>query len=570
MLNGTRHTNGNGRKHVTSHATSVDVTRKRRSRRMNPTRVAAIDIGSNSIHMVIVRLYRGGHFEIVDRAKEMVGLGRGTLVRGRLSAEALEAGFRTLAAFAHLARQQDADPILAVATAAVREAENGGDLVLRAWEELGLRVDVITGNEEARLVFEAARHSIDFRGQRPIVVDVGGGSVELIQGIGPRVEWQESLKLGVARLTDRFIRNDPPRKAELAALRAHLKRKLEPAFQRAAKLDPTMMVGTSGTLQNLTAIAVAMREGRAPVSLHNHVLKRDEIVEIAERLSTMRKDERERIPALDRRRVELIIAGAILTEVLFEGFGVKEMRACEWGLREGIILDFVARFPDYADTIARTPDIRRRSVLEMARRFEADEPHARQVAYMALRLFDATRKLHRLGRRERELLEFAALLHDVGLYVSHARHHHHSQYLISHGELLRGFTPDEIGIIAALARFHKGAPVKGSASEMAGLPSSSRELVTTLAGILRVADALDRSHHGVVRNLRVICPNGKRMLVRLDGAGRDVELELWAARRKSELMEKNFGREIDFRVTTSRRRGRAAAYNGSAGLWTPA
>jgi exopolyphosphatase/guanosine-5'-triphosphate,3'-diphosphate pyrophosphatase len=568
MLNGSRHVNGTARRQTNPAAG----TRKPRSRRASPTKVAAIDIGSNSIHMVIVRLYRGGHFEIVDRAKEMVGLGRGTLVNGRLSPEALAAGFRTLAAFTQLARRQGADPILAVATAAVREAENGGDLVLRAWEELGLRIDVITGNEEARLVFEAARHSIDFRGQRPIVVDVGGGSVELIQGVGPRLEWQESLKLGVARLTDRFIRNDPPRKGEIAAMRAHLKRKLEPAFERAARTEPTMMVGTSGTLLNLTAIAVAKREGRAPVSLHNHVLKRDEIIEIADRLSSMRKDERERVPALDRRRVELIIAGAILAEVLFEGFGIKQMRACEWGLREGIILDFLARFPDYAETIARTPDIRRRSVLEMARRFQADEPHARQVAELAMRLFDATRAIHQLGRHERELLEFAALLHDVGLYVSHARHHHHSQYLISHGELLRGFTPEEIGIIAALARFHKGAPPKGLAAELGGLSSSASGLVTAMAAILRVADALDRSHHGVIRNIRVVRQNGKKMLLRLDTAGRDVELELWAARRKSELMEKCFNRELDFRVTTSRRRprGRAGGHAGSVALWNPA
>jgi exopolyphosphatase/guanosine-5'-triphosphate,3'-diphosphate pyrophosphatase len=569
MNNGLRYPGRSARQQLTR-AVGRSTTRKVSSR-SGPTRIAAIDIGSNSIHMAIVRLHRDGHFEVVDRAKEMVGLGRGTLVRGRLSAEAIEAGFRTLAAFTQLARKQGAEPILAVATAAVREAENGGELVLRAWEDLGLRVDVITGSEEARLAFEAARHSIDFRGQRPIVVDVGGGSVEIIMGVGPRIEWQESLKLGVARLTDRFIHSDPPRKSEIAALRAHLERKLESAFERAVRFQPTVMVGTSGTLLNLTAIAVAMREGQAPANLHNHVLRRDEITEIARALSSMRREERERVPALDRRRVDLIVAGSILTETLFNGFGVREMRACEWGLREGIILDFLARFPDYAETIARTPDIRRRSVLEMARRFEADEPHARQVARLALRLFDATRALHHLGRHERELLEYAALLHDVGLYVSHSRHHHHSHYLITHGEMLRGFTPEEVVMIATLARFHKGAPLKGSVAAFGAVPPSARSTVMQLAGILRVADALDRSHHGVVRNLRVRRPGSRRMLIGIDAAGSDAELEIWAARRKSELMAKCFGLELEFRMSTLRNRrvaGRARrAVSHGLGVW---
>jgi exopolyphosphatase/guanosine-5'-triphosphate,3'-diphosphate pyrophosphatase len=523
----------------------------RRGRSAAPTRLAAIDIGSNSIHMVIARIVSGGHFEIVDRAKEMVGLGRGTLVRGHLSKETFEAGFRALATFAQLARREGADPILAVATSSIREASNGGDFVLKAWEELGLRVDVITGLEEARLVFEGARHSIDFRGQRPLVVDVGGGSVEIIQGVGPRIEWQESLKLGVARLTDRFIASDPPRRSELSKLRSYLMRKLESAFKKAQRTAPTMMVGTSGTLLNLTAMAAAMRDGRVPETLHNHLLRREDLRELTARILELGARERAGMPGLDGRRVDLIAAGAVLTETMFEGFEMDEMRACEWGLREGVILDFLARFPDYAETIERLPDIRRRSVLEMARRFEADDEHGRRVAALALRLFDATRGIHGYGRSDREMLEFAALLHDVGLHVSHRRHHYHSQYLIGYSEILRGFTPEEIQAIAALARFHKGALPKLSSPELGELSSSGRERVIGLAAILRVADALDRSHHGIVRAIRV-SRAGSRVVVRIDAEGRDAELELWAAERKSDLWDKFFGHPLEFRLTKSR------------------
>jgi exopolyphosphatase/guanosine-5'-triphosphate,3'-diphosphate pyrophosphatase len=520
-----------------------------RRRTSAPTRLAAIDIGSNSIHMVIARIVSGGHFEIVDRAKEMVGLGRGTLVQGHLSEEAFEAGFKALATFTQLARREGAEPILAVATSSIREASNGGDFVLKAWEELGLRVDVITGLEEARLVFEGARHSIDFRGQRPLVVDVGGGSVEIIQGVGPRIEWQESLKLGVARLTDKFISSDPPRRSELSKLRAHLLRKLENAFKKARRTAPTMMVGTSGTLLNLTAMAAAMRDGRVPETLHNHVLRLEDLRELTARILELGAGERADLLGLDGRRVELIAAGAVLTEVMFEGFEMDEMRACEWGLREGVILDFLARFPGYAEAVVRLPDIRRRSVLEMVRRFEAE--HGPRVASLALRLFDATRAIHGYGRNEREMLEFAALLHDVGLHVSHRRHHYHSQYLIGYSEILRGFTPEEIQGIAALARFHKGALPKLSSPELGELSSSARERVIGLAAILRVADALDRSHHGIVRAIRV-SRAGSRVVVRLDAEGRDGELELWAAERKGDLWEKFFGHPLEFRMMKSR------------------
>jgi exopolyphosphatase/guanosine-5'-triphosphate,3'-diphosphate pyrophosphatase len=511
-----------------------------------PATIAAIDIGSNSIHMVTARLGAGGHFEIVDRAKEMVRLGRGTLTHGSLSAEAMEYGLRTLSTFKQLAERQRAEPILAVATSAVREAANGGEFVLRAWEELGLHIDVITGTEEARLIFEAARHAVDFRGHRPLVVDIGGGSVEVVQGSGPRILWQQSLKLGVARTAERFLHSDPPKASEVAALRDHARRKLAPLFARARRSRPTLMVGTSGTLLNLTAMAAAQRYGKIPALLHNRVLRRSELRELCGLLLARSTEERARMAGLDRRRVDLIAAGAVLAEVLMDGLAMREMRACEWALREGIIVDFLATHPDYADEAEWVPDIRRRSVLRMATRFEVDEPHARHVAALALGLFDASAPIHRLGARERELLEYAALLHDVGLYLSHSKHHRHSHYLITNANL-RGFTAEEIQVIATAARFHKGALPKSTSEEVSETAPEVRDRAIKLAAILRLADSFDRSHHGIVKSFDVVRGDQGVELV-LQTGGDDAELALWAANRKSDLWRKCFDVPLTIRM----------------------
>lgn len=496
--------------------------------------------------MVTARPSAGGHFEIIDRAKEMVRLGRGTLTRGSLSAEAIEYGLRTLATFKRLAERQRAEPILAVATSAIREAANGGEFVLRAWEELGLHIDVITGAEEARLIFEATRHAVDFRGQCPLVVDIGGGSIEVIQATGARIQWQQSLKLGVARMAEQFLPSDPPKAGEVAALRAHLRRELAPLFARARRARPTMMVGTSGTLLNLTAMAAAARDGKVPALLHNRILRRRDLRELCRRLLAQNAAERAKIAGLDRRRADLIAAGAVLAEALMDGLGMREMRACEWALREGIIVDFLATHPGYVEEADWVPDIRRRSVLRMAARFEADERHARHVAALALELFDATAPIHRLAAHARELLEYAALLHDVGLYLSHSKHHRHSHYIITHGKL-RGFTPEEIQTIAAAARFHKGALPRNTSEELAEAAPEIRETAIRLAAILRVADSLDRTHHAIVKHLRVRRGDGVVELV-LETGGDDAGLALWAANRKCDLWQKCFGVPLTIRV----------------------
>jgi exopolyphosphatase/guanosine-5'-triphosphate,3'-diphosphate pyrophosphatase len=309
------------------------------------------------------------------------------------------------------------------------------------------------------------------------------------------------------------------------------------------------MVGTSGTLLTLTAMASAIRDGAPPHKLHNHILERKALAELTTRILESRARERAHIPGLERRRVDLIPAGALLTSILLDGLRCEEMRACEFALREGILLDFIDHHHRDVRAAEHVSSIRRRSVLSMASRFQAEPGHGQQVARLALYLFDATKAIHKLGADARELLEYAALLHDVGLYVSHSGHHRHSHYLITQGEL-RGFDPQELRVIAGVARFHKGAPPKLSSPELEELEPENRKLAVALAAFLRVADGLDRTHHGVVRTLRAGRNNG-RLELWVDSAGRDAELELWAAQRKSELWEKCFGLALYFRAKAS-------------------
>jgi exopolyphosphatase/guanosine-5'-triphosphate,3'-diphosphate pyrophosphatase len=509
-------------------------------------KVAAIDIGSNSIHMVVARIDAHGHFTLLDRAKEMVRLGKGTLAARALSREAMQAGIQTLATFKRLADTQQIDRVVAVATSAVREAKNGGDFIAQIGRELGIHVDLITGREEARLIHLAVSNALDLREGWTVLVDIGGGSVELVLAERGIVKVQESLKLGVLRLAERFFTHEPPARDEVEALEEYLDRQLASFYKRARGIELTRLVGTSGTLLNIAAIALQMDGAPAPERLHAVTLRAKDIQRVRKLIVRSDREERQRLPGLDRRRVDTVVPGVILIDHVMRRLEVPELVTCEWALREGVLLDFVRRHGREIEEIETITDPRRRSVLHLGRRLNFEEGHSQQVARIALALFDQTAERHRLGEREREWLEYAALLHDVGNHIAHSRHHRHSYYLIVHGELL-GFDPKEIGLIAALARYHRKAGPKDDDEELTALPSGMRAAVPPLAALLRVADALDRSHFSVVREVTV-GGRGKDVTIGVRAGGHDAELELWAARRKADIFEQVFGVRVTLQI----------------------
>jgi exopolyphosphatase/guanosine-5'-triphosphate,3'-diphosphate pyrophosphatase len=509
-------------------------------------KIAAIDIGSNSIHMVVARIDAGGHFTLLDRAKEPVRLGRGTLTSRALSAAAMQAGLETLATFKRLADTLQVEKVLSVATSAVRESKNGGDFISQIGRTLGIHVDVITGREEARLIYLAVSNALDLRNETVLLADVGGGSVELVLAEGGSVRMQESLKLGVIRLGERFFTGDRAKRDDLDEAERYLDRQLARVRKAVEPRGPRRLIGTSGTVLNLVAIAHQLEHQEIPERLNAVTVSYKDVAKLRDRLVRMDREERKRLPGLDRRRADLIVPGAVLIEHLMRSLGLRELTACDWALREGVILDFIGRHREEIAESDAIPDPRRRSVLHMARRLQDDLAHAEHVTALALALFDKTAELHELAAAEREWLEYAALLHDVGNHIAHSRHHRHSYYLIVNGELM-GFEPDEIRVIAAIARFHRKGGPKDDSEEMQALPAALRPVVTRLAAILRIADGLDRSHFGLVRDLDVARAGG-HVTVRIDTAGHDAELELWAARRKADLFEATFDTRLILEV----------------------
>ncbi len=509
-------------------------------------RIASIDVGSNSIHMVIAQVESDGRFRVLDRAKEMVRLGR-RMGSGRLSAEAMNAGLRTLAAFRTLAERQGVDRFKAVATSAVREARNGGDFIQRVRDEIGLRVKVIPGREEARLVYLGARHAVDLRGEATLILDAGGGSVEVILVEDDKPAILHSSKIGVARLSELFVDESALGSQGMDRLEHHIAGQLAPILDQVVDRGVRRVIATSGTLLNLIAIAAFQRGEPPDGRINNCVATAEEIVQVRRMLAKMGRDERERLKGLDAKRVDFIVAGAALADYVLRRLDAKEMVACTWSLREGVLLDFIARHRRGIEETERFADVRHRSVARFVRHLGGEEIHGQHVARLALRLFDQLAPDLRLDGEAREWLEFAALLHDVGHHIGHENHQRHSYYLITNGDLL-GFQREELEIIGQVARYHQKGTPKSADAAYAALPGTQRRAVRALCAILRIADGLDRSHYGVVRDVTV-ARRGEKLVLQLRTDGDDAELEIWEARRRAELIEKLLRQEVDFRVS---------------------
>jgi exopolyphosphatase/guanosine-5'-triphosphate,3'-diphosphate pyrophosphatase len=488
-------------------------------------RIAAIDVGTNSLHLIVCRVRPDLSFEVIDREKDMVRLGTGGLDGRALGAAAMAAAVQTLSKFTRIAASQGADEIIAVATSAVRESANGADFVAHVRRTLGLRVKVISGAEEARLIHLAAAYASGI-GKRPaIVIDIGGGSTEITSGTGDRMRTGRSFKLGVIRLTERFVATDPISDRDRRRLVHHVRREAGPYLAELRRRGVDRVIGTSGTILSLGALA----SDRQPSDdLRNLRVTAKSLRQLSQRVTALALEARLRFPNMDPRRADLAPAGALLLDTLLDALGADAVTLCDFALREGLVLDYIRRNARHIRTADRYPDVRRRSVIELAERCRYVAGHARQVARLSLAMFDGLADEHGLGAREREWLEYGALLHDIGTHVSYEGHHKHAYYLIRHGGL-RGFEPDEIRTIGLVARYHRQATPKGSHEGYRSLSKSRRRVVRLLGAIVRLAEALDRSHAQVVTRLEI--RRDKRGLAMSLTASGDAELEVWAAGR---------------------------------------
>ncbi len=506
-------------------------------------RLAAIDVGSNSIHMIVAQIDAGGAVTTLWRLKEMVGLGRISFPARRLTADAMDRALVTLRRFQQVAQQRQCEKIVAVATSAVREAENGGDFIERVRGELGLRLRVVSGREEARLIYLGVRHAVDLKGGPHLLLDVGGGSVEFIVANDTKPLLLESRKLGSARMTAKFIKSDPVDARELGALMRHYRQELQPLCENIRTLAPVKVYGTSGTLENLAAMSGSTEKVNGDGT--TGVIERQHLQSLTGRLIESRAKDRAAMSGLDDKRQDQIIAGAVLVNELFQELDLKRMYVCRAALREGILVDYLSRHLPELQIRRDVPDPRRRSILDLGRRCDWHPAHGEQVARLTLQMFDGLRTLHKLGRRQRELIEYGAMLHDIGWHIGPDNHHKHSMYLIQHGSL-KDFEPEEVRIIAQIARYHRKAKPKPAHESFAQLSPEARKTVRVGAAILRIADGLDTTQCAAISGVRVRVRK-RRVTLRLSARG-DTEMELWAARRKMDLFCDVFDRSISFEL----------------------
>ncbi len=502
-------------------------------------RIAAIDVGSNSVHMIVAQIDSDGSVTTLWRVKEMVGLGRISFPSKALSIEAMDRAVASLARMKQAARMREAEKIVAVATSAIREADNGGDLIERIKAELKLYVKVVSAREEARLIYLGVRNAHDLGKKPHLIIDIGGGSVEFIVGDAKEARLLESRKLGAARITAQFVKSDPISKEDLASLRAHYERELTPLAARIKALKPVECIGTSGTLENIAELCGG-----------EHVIELAKLERLEDRLIKTTTEDRARIRGLDDQRKDQIIAGVVLVGTFMRMLKLKQVNLVGAALREGILADYLSRHIPDLQIRREVPDPRRRSVLDLARRCNWYESHSTHVAKLTLRLFDDLKPIHGLGDRERELIEYGAMLHDIGWHIAPRAHHKHGQYLIEHGDL-KNFDPAEVKVIAALARFHrKKTPDRRKHRLYAGLSPLDRKIVDVGTAFLRIADGLDRSHASAVQDLK--CRIGKKKVTVGVTSAVDIQLELWGARKKRGWFEKVFRHKLSIERSSAR------------------
>ncbi|MEK6284613.1 MAG: Ppx/GppA phosphatase family protein [Acidobacteriota bacterium] len=556
-------------------------------------KLAAIDIGSNSIHLVIVRAVQGQHPEIIDREKEMVRLGAGTLREHRLSKETIERAITTLGRFKKMAEHNGADPIITTATSAVRESRNSAKFIDRVRKEVGLDVQVLPGVEEARLIAMAVSEVTDFNNRRALIIDIGGGSTEFIITGGGEPELLLSLRIGAVRLAEKFINTDPISTEQRNRLIANIRADFTRAAWQIKGVGYDFVIGSSGTVLNMASALVQGDEPYGSDSVpeyesFNKTVTLHQIEWLNRKLARMTLRERRRVPGIEKGRADIIVAGGLLLQYILSDLGATEITSCDWSLREGVILNYLRRRREihavpqiqvpalapsgrqdallYPVTDDSTLDVRGRSVLSVARRYDYDVTHSHHVARLATQIFDDTAEVHQLSEQDRKLLQYAAILHDIGFHIAHNNHHRHGLYLIKNSEM-PGFSGDEIAVMATMVRYHRGSlPRKSNDArsrreheDYYGLDRGKRATMLRLASILQIADGLDRSHRQLISDVRCMVADGNVTFI--GSSAGECELEMWSAERKSTWFSEIFkvGVRFDRRPALSAQTESAAA-----------
>ncbi|MFN9272449.1 MAG: HD domain-containing protein [Planctomycetia bacterium] len=523
------------------------------------SRLAAIDIGSNSVRLLVAEALRGGAYRILDEEREPTRLGRSVSSQGRLDDESMDKTLQALRTFKEIAAGYQVTSLRTIATCAVREARNGPEFCRRVREEVGLEVEVIAGDREARLAFASVQHAFDLTGKNVVVADIGGGSTEIVFATGNLIESIFSTPLGAVRLTEQFALGENATLPDFERMEEEVtaclkKRTTRPLFA------PHFLVGCGGTFTTLAELIMATKkQSDAPVA--GYQVSQAEVRHLLDRLRKMPLRARRSMAGMTPDRGDIIVAGLTIVDALMKRFRVNTLVIHTRGVRDGLVremIDEVLGGPH--EEAADAPALRDEASERLAAACSGEVEHGRKVAALAGRIYEQLAEPLSLEPGDRTLLECAARLQDVGYVINYDQHHKHSYHLIRNSRL-PGIRAHDLELIANVARYHRGAHPKRKHENLARVPAEDQQRVHRMAAILRLAGGLDRSRSQQVRDVAVrVDDEGVWIDVAAD---QEPQVDIWGAERRTDLFEKVFGLPVKFRWTgTAKEKGRRTPKRG--------
>jgi exopolyphosphatase/guanosine-5'-triphosphate,3'-diphosphate pyrophosphatase len=519
-------------------------------------RLAAIDIGSNSIRLMVAEATPDGDYRLLDDEKETTRLAHGLARTGTLSDEAMKRSIAALGRMKAIAQGYHVDQLEVIATSAVREASNRRRFVRQVRDQLGLTVEVIPAHEEGRLSFRSVQRHFNLKDTNAVIVDLGGGSAEVVFSANGIIEDIYSLPIGSVRLTERYVKSDPMTNGAFALVKRRVSRQVRQIIGT-PDFTPHVMIGSGGTFMALANVSIKMRGGDGPPTIGGYEIARSEVRHVLEYLRHLPLRARRNVPGLHADRADIIVAGVLVIERLMKFFKVNRLLIHDRGIRDGLLLNLIGELFGNKPRLAEEQQDPLAGVRHFAAACGFEQRHSNHVAKLALQLFDQVREPLELPLSERLLLEAAALLHEIGYLINYEKHHHHSYHLIMHGNF-RGLTPRQREIVANVARYHRRSGPKKKHDNFARLPPDEQTTVRRLSAILRLADGLDRTHLQHVA--KITCKLEGRRLMVLAHAQQPPDVDLWGGQQKGKLFEKVFGVKVmlGWQPTTSSN-GKAAA-----------
>ena len=507
--------------------------------------IAAIDVGTNSFHLVITSVNKSGSLKVISRDKEMVRLGSGSTDMKILHTDAMDRGIEAMARFKKLAESENAE-IVAVATSAVREAANKDIFLKKVKDATGIDIQVISGAEEARLIYIGVIHALPVINKKALVIDIGGGSTETVIGENGEINYLHSAKLGAIRMTKRFKLDTHFSYHNIQECRDFIRGEWSPTIQQLKLTGFDSVVGTSGTITTLISMAYAQNDKILPTVLNGISVTSNNILKVIDKIIAAKSlQERMYLPGMDPTRVDIILGGALILEHIIKELRINKILLSDYSLREGIVFDTIQKQQE-VQQYHHLSRLRYDTVRNAANHFGVHIEHAELVHQISLQIFDDLQSIHKLTYTERELLEASAYLHDVGYHISHDQHHKHSYYIIKNC-ILPGFTNDEAEVIANIARYHRKSLPKKKHENYQTLSAEKQHIVSVLAGILRIAEGIDRRQMQLI--FRVKCfinPDRIDIYLTTKDSDIDIDIEIWGANRRKLLLEKTLNKAIQF------------------------